>query len=157
MDIQQPQPTTGPSRDIVTIIQHVRGEVNGETVIFTSSNRNKIQTQGCGMCGGTGCGSRDMNDVAATVPGGVPLGAKSDDYCCVSGVDARGVTCGTGEDQGYPPCFINPGERICGFVFRWEGGRPPRKYFVVLEKKKGKTSIPFGAEESEDERDTELL
>ncbi|CAM9725557.1 unnamed protein product, partial [Ectocarpus sp. 6 AP-2014] len=64
--------------------------------------------QGCGMCGGSGCGSVDMNLVAPTVEGDVPIDAKSGDYCCTSGVDTRDVTCGTGtgDDEGYPPCFI---------------------------------------------------
>ncbi|CAM9534876.1 unnamed protein product, partial [Ectocarpus fasciculatus] len=65
---------------------------------------------GCGMCGGPGCGSIDMNLVAPTVEGDVPVDAKSGDYCCTSGVDIRDVTCGTGADEGYPPCLIPAGE-----------------------------------------------
>ncbi|CAM9927980.1 unnamed protein product, partial [Ectocarpus fasciculatus] len=62
--------------------------------------------QGCRMCGGIGCGSIDMALVAPTVKGDVPAHAKSSAYCCTSGVDDMGVTCGTGEEEGYPPCLI---------------------------------------------------
>lgn len=63
------------------------------------------------MCGGEGCGKVDMALVAASVFGGVPEGAKAGDYCCLSGVDARDVVCGTGTGDAmvYPPCFVPAG------------------------------------------------
>lgn len=65
--------------------------------------------KGCGLCGGPGCGSVDMRLVAPTVDGVVPEGATSGDYCCNSGIDARAVTCGTGDPVVYPPCFVPAG------------------------------------------------
>lgn len=112
------------------------------------------------MCGGTGCGSRDMNLVAATVPGGVPVSAKATDYCCNSGVDERMVTCGTGEGQGHPPCFIESGERkYCEFlasVCVCEGGGAAtflenvpggHYFFVCIERKATARFIPFGVDD----------
>eukprot|EP00752_Nemacystus_decipiens_P009205 g8221.t1 len=62
--------------------------------------------QGCGMCGGTGCGKIDMIVIAPTVYGGVPDDAKAGDYCCLSGVDERNVVCGTGDPVAHPPCIV---------------------------------------------------
>ncbi len=143
----------------------MRGETNDASASPTLSHLlvELTQQQGCGMCGGNGCGSRDMNAVAATVPGGVPVGAKSSEYCCNSGVDERKVTCGTGEGQGYPPCFIEFGEyTYCGFpcfgvCVRGGGGETffndiPRGRLGCVERRAAARSIPPGVEDSDDEK-----
>lgn len=61
------------------------------------------------MCGGPGCGKISMAVIAPTVYGGVPVDAKAGDYCCLSGVDNRGATCGTGDPVVHPPCFVPAG------------------------------------------------
>ncbi|CAM9220224.1 unnamed protein product, partial [Ectocarpus sp. 8 AP-2014] len=103
-----------PLSIIASIASEATCEVEGMPGIMDSSETRCCPLsafslyghQGCGMCGGAGCGSIDMTLVAPTVKGDVPEHAKSSAYCCTSGVDDMGIRCGTGKGEGSPPCLI---------------------------------------------------
>lgn len=103
--------------------------------------------QGCGICGGVGCGSLDMALVVPTVKGDVPEHAKSSAYCCTSGVDDKVVICGTEEEEGYPPCLIPaPSFEILksGMITHF-GRRRPGRLFCCCVLLVSEEAVVFGS------------
>lgn len=65
-----------------------------------------IDVQGCGQCGGDGCGTVPLTQVFSDGRD-LPLDATASDYCCTKGFTNSTMSCD--EPGAEPPCFIPKG------------------------------------------------